>query len=95
MKDASLSLVVTCGERAVCHVVDSSLPAGELARELALYFSPLALAASAPAPPCTLAVSGAELVWRSEGGPRRLDPGAPIGAQVPPEAEIDLPSIAI
>ena len=82
MRDSSLSLVVTCGERAVCHAVDPAIPAGELVRELALYFSP-----SVPL--------AAQLLWRSEGGPRPLDLGAPIGAQVPPEAEIDLPTIAL
>lgn len=69
-------MVVTCGERAVCHAIDPRLPAGELARVLALYLGP-----AAPPP--------LSLVWRSDDGPRALDPALPIGHQVPPDAEID------
>jgi hypothetical protein len=75
--EPSLPLVVTCGERAVCHAVDATLPAGELAGVLALY-----LGSGTPPP--------SRLVWRSAEGPRALDPALPIGSQVPPDAEIEL-----
>lgn len=61
----------------MCHVVDPDLPAGELAAVLSLY---LGLRGDLPGP-----------VWRSATGPRLLDPALPLGAQVPPEAEIDFP----
>ena len=82
MIDSSISLVVTWRERAVCHAVDPTIPAGQLAQELALYFGP-----SPPIP--------TRLVWRSAEGPRPLDPGIPIGSQVHPEAEIDLEAVLL
>ena len=76
MSEPSIPVVVTWGERAVCHAVDPGLPAGELARALALYLD--------QAVPPT-----GSLVWRSDAGPRPLDLTLPIGMQVPPDAEID------
>jgi hypothetical protein len=75
--ESPLSLVVTSGERAVCHAVDPALPAGQLASELALYFG---------APPPIVG----RWVWRSAEGARPLDPEAPIGSQIHSEAEIDI-----
>ena len=69
-------MVVTCGERCVCHAVDPALPAGELAAALALYLG--GVPAGLP-------------VWRSAEGPRLLDPSLPLGSQIPPDAEIDIP----
>lgn len=77
MSEPTLAIVVTCGERAVCHAVDPALPAGELLSELALYLGP------AP-PPATV------LVRCTDERAVPLDPHAPIGVQVPAEAEIDL-----
>ncbi len=76
MAEPSLAVIVTRGERAVCHTVDPGLPAGELAGALTLYLG------AAPA--------AAVLVWRSESGPRALDPSLPLGEQIPPDAEIDI-----
>lgn len=76
MSEAPLPVVVTCGERAVFHLLESSMPAGELTRALALYLG-VALPAAAP-------------FWRDAAGERALDPALPIGAQVPPDAEIEL-----
>jgi hypothetical protein len=81
-----LPVIVTCGERAVCHAVDPDLPAGELAAALRLYLGPPG-ALLAPGGPVTP-------VWRAAEGPRPLDPALPLGAQVPPEAEIDFPLFA-
>ena len=76
MSETSLPVVLTWRERAVCHAVDPAILAGELVSEMALYFG--------PAPPAF------RLVWRSTEGPRELDPSIPIGAQIQPEAEVDL-----
>jgi len=71
----SLPLVFVRGERAVCHVIDASLPAGEISRAVELYFAP------------DVSPSGVPL-WRSSSGDRPLDPAVAIGAQVPADAEI-------
>ncbi|HWC06229.1 MAG TPA: hypothetical protein VG799_03160 [Gemmatimonadota bacterium] len=77
MGAATLPLIFVRGERAVFHVLDPALPAGELPGRLALYFEPPG-------------VSRARLVWNSDDGPRPLDPGRRIGEQVPPEAEVEI-----
>lgn len=77
MGAATLPLIVVRGERAVFHLLDPAMPAGELPGRLALYFEPRGSAA-------------AELVWISDDGPRPLDPGRGIGEQVPPEAEVEI-----
>ena len=79
MTDGSLPLVFTCGERAVCHLVDPAAPARDLETRVALYFAPAAVPAG--------------LVWRSGDGARPLDPARPIGDQVPAEAEIELQAL--
>ena len=73
----TLPLIVVRGERAVFHLLDPAVLAGELPERLAVYFEPAALAL-------------ARLVWNSDDGPRPLDPGRGIGEQVPPEAEVEL-----
>lgn len=80
MAEPFLPVVVTCGERSVCHAVDPAMPAGELAAALALY---LGATPRVGAP-----------VWRSAEGPRALDPRLPLGSQIPPDAEIDIPLFA-
>lgn len=77
MGAATLPLIFVHGERAVFHLLDPSLPVGELPGRLALYFEPAA-------------VARARLVWNSDDGPRPLDPGRGIGEQVPPEAEVEI-----
>lgn len=77
MTEGSLPLVFTCGERAVCHLVDPAAPARDLEARVALYFAPAVVPAGG-------------LVWRSSDGARPLDPARPIGDQVPAEAEIEL-----
>lgn len=77
MSAATLPLIVVRGERAVFHLLDPDVPAGELPGRLALYFEPLVVAPS-------------RLVWNSDDGPRPLDPGRGIGEQVPPEAEVEI-----
>lgn len=77
MGTATLPLIVVRGERAVFHLLDPAVPAGELPGRLALYFEP---GGRAPA----------RLVWNSVDGPRPLDPGRGIGDQVPPEAEVEM-----
>lgn len=77
MGASTLPLIVVRGERAVFHLLDPAVPAGEVAGHLALYFEPAGL-------------SPARLVWNSVDGPRPLDPGRGIGEQVPPEAEIEI-----
>lgn len=77
MTDDALSLVFARGERAVCHTVDPTVPAGEVPSLLAWY----------------LGGTGGEpirLVWISDDGPRPLLPERPIGEQVPADAEIEL-----
>ena len=77
MGAATLPLVFVRGERAVFHLLDPAVPAGELPGRLALYFE-------------SLVVASARLVWNSDDGPRPLDPGRGIGEQVPPEAEVEI-----
>lgn len=77
MSPEGLPLVFSRGERAVCHAVDPSTPVSELPSLLALYFG-------------DGHTEGARLVWRSEEGLRPLEPGRPIGEQVPADAEIEL-----
>lgn len=77
MTDGALSLVFARGERAVCHTIDPTLPAGEIPALLAWYLGG--------------AGSGSwRLVWVSDEGPRPLAPERPIGEQVPEDAEIEL-----
>lgn len=76
---ATLPLVVVRGERAVFHLLDPAVLAGELPARLALYFEPLGQAAEG-------------LVWNAHDGPRPLDPDRGIGEQVPPEAEVEIRS---
>lgn len=77
MTPDGLPLVFCRGERAVCHAVDPATPVADLPAILALYFG---------SPPS----DETRLVWRSDDGPRALEPGRPIGDQVPAEAEIEL-----
>lgn len=70
------------GERAVFHLVDAGLPAGELPARLGLYLEPH----RAPAD---------RLIWISPQGPRLLDPRRTIGEQIPPEAEIEIRGSAV
>ena len=77
MGAATLPLIFVRGERAVFHLLDPAVPAGELPGRLALYFELPVLAR-------------ARLVWNSDGGPRPLDPVLGIGEQVPPEAEVEI-----
>lgn len=79
MSEASLALVLTCGERVVCHLVEPSALAGELPALVELYFAPH----SVPAGPLRVRVGAEELV---------LDPAVPIGDQVPADAEILFPT---
>lgn len=80
MSDASLALVLTCGERVVCHLIQPTALAGELPALVELYFAPHAVAAG----PLRARASGAEI---------ELDPALPIGDQVPPDAEILFPAV--
>lgn len=75
MRRDTIALVFVQGERAVCHAVDRAAPAGELARDVALYFAP------------DLRPSGPP-VWLCDEGDRPLDPEIPIGRQVPADARI-------
>ncbi|MDX1661554.1 MAG: hypothetical protein R3326_07165 [Gemmatimonadota bacterium] len=77
MSPESLSLVFAHGERAVCHTIDPSLPAGEVPSLLTWYLG--------GSPGETV-----RLVWISDEGPRTLAPDRPIGDQVPDDAEIEL-----
>lgn len=77
MTPEGLPLVFAHGERAVCHAVDPATPAADLPSILALYFG-------------DAAPDAARLVWRSDDGPRALEPDRAIGEQVPADAEIDL-----
>ena len=79
MSEASLALVLTCGERTVCHLVEPSAPVGELRSLVALYFAPHA-------------VPEGPLFARAGEEERVLDPALPIGEQVPPDAEILFPT---
>ena len=80
MSDSRLSLVLACGERGVCHLVDPGTPAGDLPGLVELYF------ASAPMAPGPLRarIAGAEV---------ELDPALPIGDQVAPDSEILFPAV--
>lgn len=79
MGEAGLALILTCGERVVCHLVEPSAPAGQLRELVALYFAPHPV----PAGPLRAKAGVEEIV---------LDPALPIGEQVPPEAEIVFPT---
>lgn len=76
MTPAALPLVLVWNERAVCHAVDASAPAGALRDLFAWYFAPENLPSGA-------------LVWRQGATRHLLDPGTAIGLQVPADAEID------
>lgn len=80
MRESSLALVLACGERVVCHLVEPSALAGELPALVELYFAPHAVA-SGP------------LRARSPEAEIELDPRLPIGDQVPPDAEILFPAV--
>lgn len=75
MSAGALPLVFAFGERAVCDVVDPSIPAAEVLPAIAFYFAPQAGFAGG-------------LVWVAGDGERELDPLRPIGEQVPAEALI-------
>lgn len=77
MDPAQIPLVIVEGERALLHVVEATLPAGELPARLSLYFE--------SAPP-----GARSLVWLGSDGPRVLDPDRAIGEQVPPDAELEI-----
>ncbi len=80
MSDAKLALVLACGERMVCHLVEPSALAGELPGLVELYFAPGDVAVG-------------PLRARSAGIDIELDPALPIGDQVPPDAEIHFPAV--
>lgn len=79
MSDSRLSLVLACGERGVCHLVDPETPAGDLSALVELYFAPATMAPG----PMRARISGSEV---------ELDPALPIGDQVAPDSEILFPS---
>lgn len=79
MSESPLALVLACGERGVCHLVDPETPAGELPALVELYFSPGA-------------VQAGPLRARSAGAEIDLDPRLPIGDQVAPDWEIHFPA---
>ncbi len=79
MTESRLTLVLACGERGVCHLIEPGALAGELPRLVELYFAP---AAVRPGP----------LRARISGGEIELDPCLPIGDQVAPDAEIYFPA---
>lgn len=79
MSETSLVLVLTCGERTVCHLVEPSAPVGQLRDLVALYFAPHPV----PDGPLCARARGEELV---------LDSALPIGEQLPPDAEIHFPT---
>lgn len=80
MSDAKLALVLACGERTVCHLVEPSALAGELPGLVELYFAPGSVAAG----PLRARTAGVEI---------ELDPALPIGDQLPPDAEIHFPAV--
>jgi len=80
VSEATLALVLTCGERVVCHLIDPTALARELPALVELYFAPEAVADG----PLRARAGGAEI---------ELDPGRPIGEQVSPDAEILLPAV--
>lgn len=79
MSETRLTLVLACGERGVCHLIEPQALAGELPGLVELYFAPASVAAG----PLRVRVGGAEV---------ELDPKLPIGDQVAPEAEIFFPA---
>ena len=79
MSDARLALILACGERVVCHLVEPSALAGELPALVELYFAPHA-------------VGSGPLRARALGVEIELDPMLPIGDQVPAETEILFPA---
>jgi hypothetical protein len=78
VSEASLALVVTCGERVVCHLIEPTALARELPALVELYFAPQVVAEG----PLRVRAGGAEI---------ELDPGLPIGDQVAADAEIVFP----
>lgn len=80
MSDEKIALVLACGERMVCHLVEPSALAGELPALVELYFAPDAVAAG----PLRARIAGAEI---------ELDPLRSIGDQVAPDAEILFPAV--
>ncbi|MGH7658461.1 MAG: hypothetical protein ACREL6_09510 [Gemmatimonadales bacterium] len=80
MSDARLALMLACGERVVCHLVEPSVLAGELPALVELYFAPHRMTSG----PLRARISGAEI---------ELDPMLPIGDQVVPDAEIFFPAV--
>ena len=79
MSDSRLTLVLACGERGVCHLIEPEALAGELPGLVELYFAPGTVRG-----PLRARVAGAEI---------ELDPRLPIGDQVAPEAEIHFPVV--
>ena len=79
MSETRLTLVLACGERGVCHLIEPESLAGELPGLVELYFAP----ATVTAGPLRARVAGAEI---------ELDPRLPIGDQVTPDAEIFFPA---
>jgi hypothetical protein len=79
VSDARLALILACGERVVCHLVEPSALAGELPALVELYFAPHAVGSG----PLRARASGVEI---------ELDPMLPIGDQVPAETEILFPA---
>ena len=80
MSDARLTLVLACGERGVCHLIEPGTPAGDLPGLVELYFAPATMASG----PLRARIDGAEI---------ELDPRLPIGDQVAPDAEILFPAV--
>ena len=80
MSDSALPLVVTCGERVICHLVEPTELAGELPRLVELYFAPHGIGGGVPRA-------------RSGDADLELDPARPIGDQVAPHAEIHFPAL--
>jgi hypothetical protein len=80
VSDSRLSLVLACGERGVCHLVDPGAPAGDLPGLVELYFAPVTMAPG----PLRARIAGAEV---------ELDPARPIGDQVAPDSEILFPAV--
>lgn len=78
MSEATLSLLFTQGERAVAHAIDPETPVREIPQRLALYLGSDGGGRSLG------------VVWLSDTGPVALDPGRPVGEQVPAEAVIEL-----
>ena len=79
MSESRLTLVLACGERGVCHLIEPQTLAGELPALVELYFAPGTVASG----PLRARVADAEI---------ELDPRLPIGDQVAPDAEIHFPA---